>query len=83
MATMGRREMNRKPAPEAPQQGIAIPAVNLGVIPTVICPVTTAGAQPQPVGGPIMREGFITTTGVMTPGLIQAALRSNTTYIFD
>jgi hypothetical protein len=68
MATLGRREMTRK-KPEAPAVGIAVPSVNLGAVPTTIYPVTTLGVQPSFLGSPIMREGFITTTGFMPPKL--------------
>jgi hypothetical protein len=70
MATLGRREMSKKSRPnplEAPAVGIAVPAVNLGTIPTKVEPVTTLGIQPPVVGSPIMREDFITTTGFMLP----------------
>jgi hypothetical protein len=70
MATLGRREMKKVPNPEPPQVGIAIPSVNLGVVPTVIYPITTLGVQPSYLGSPIMREGFITTTGLMPPSRI-------------
>jgi hypothetical protein len=67
MATMGRREITKKKHSDSLGLGIATPAVNLSVVPTMICPVTTLGIQPPVVGGPIMREDFITTTGPMPP----------------
>jgi hypothetical protein len=68
MATLGRREMRRNGNPDPPEVRVAIPSVNLGVVPTTVHPVTTQSVQPPAIGGPIMREGFITTTGFMPPG---------------
>jgi len=67
MATLGRRDMTRKnrPDPPEPAAGIAVPFMNLGVLPTTIYPVTTLDLQSPFLGSPIMREGFITTTGFM------------------
>jgi hypothetical protein len=73
MATMGRGKVsvkNRPVPPEVPAVGIAIPAVNLGVVPTTIYPVTTLDVPPSVVGGPIMREDFITRTGFMPPRVV-------------
>ncbi len=67
MATLGRREMTRKANPDPPKADVAIPAVNLGVVPTRVHPVATLGVQPSAIGGPIMREGFITITGFLPP----------------
>jgi hypothetical protein len=74
MATLGRRDITKKkngPDPEMPAIGIAAPTVNLGAIPTTIYPVSTQGVLPSFPGSPIMREGFITTTGIMPPPLKQ------------
>jgi hypothetical protein len=67
MATLGRREMIRKNRPNPPEvpAGVASPSVNLRAVPTTIHPVTTLDVQPSFLGSPIMREGFITATGVM------------------
>ena len=68
MAAMGGRKMTKKNHPDPRETlvgGIAIPAVNLGTVPTMIWPVTTQGVQPSVLGSPIMREDFITTTGIM------------------
>jgi hypothetical protein len=70
MATMGRRKLDRKNGPGTPDMGavgIAAPSVNLGAIPTTIVPVSTLDVQPSFLGGPIMREGFITATGSVPP----------------
>ncbi len=70
MATLGRREIMSNTEPASPKVAVAIPSVNLGVIPTRIYPVTTLDVPPSAVGGPIMREGFITTTGFMPPRIV-------------
>jgi hypothetical protein len=70
MAALGRREIAKKNPPvpaEEMTMGIAIPPVNLGVVPAVISPIVTLGVPPSFLGGPIMREDFITTTGFMPP----------------
>lgn len=69
MATLGRREMSKKNHPkpsDAPAVGISAPVVNLTASPVKVEPVTTLGVQPSFVGSPIMREDFITRTGVMS-----------------
>jgi hypothetical protein len=68
MATLGRREMTKKNHPKpsgVPAAGISAPTVNLTASPVKVEPVTTLGVQPSFVGTPIMREDFITVTGLM------------------
>lgn len=68
MAALGRRKMTEKNASDirkSPAIGVAVPSVNLNVVPATIFPMTTQGIQPSNLGNPIMREGFITTTGIM------------------
>jgi len=48
-----------------PAVGISAPAVNLATSPVKVELVSTLGVQPSFVGSPIMREDFITRTGVM------------------
>lgn len=70
MATLGRREMTKKNRPEpreVPAVGIGTPTVNLAASPAQVQPVTTLGVQPSFLGNPIMREDFITRTGLMPP----------------
>jgi hypothetical protein len=71
MATLGRREMTNKKErsghSEVPAWGLAVQAVNLNVIIPRIQLVAMPSVQPSFLGGPIMREDFITTTGVMPP----------------
>lgn len=50
------------PAPQAVE--ITSPVFNLVVSPVITQPVATMDAFPQPLGTPIMREGFITETGL-------------------
>jgi hypothetical protein len=70
MATMGRREVRRNltPSQESPM-GLRAPAVNLISGTTIVQPVSTLEIRPSVGGSPIMREDFITTTGVMPPKL--------------
>ena len=42
---------------------IAAPSVNLRAVPMTIYPISTLGVSPSILGGPIMRDGFITATG--------------------
>jgi hypothetical protein len=70
MATLGRREMtekNRRNPPEVPAVGIGGPAVNLTASPFKVQLVTTLDIQSSSLGSPIMREDFITSTGLMAP----------------
>jgi hypothetical protein len=66
MARLAGRKVTKKDHPEpseVPFVAIDTPAVNLVVTPAVVQPVATLGVQPTFLGAPIMREGFITTTG--------------------
>lgn len=68
MATLGRREMTKKNRSKpSPLLGASIsaPNVNLTTGPIKVELVTTFGCQPASVGSPIMREDFITNTGIM------------------
>ncbi len=68
MATLGTREMSKKSSSkpsEAISIGVSGTPVNLTVGPVKVQPVSTVGFQPTSVGSPIMREDFITTTGLM------------------
>jgi len=42
-------------------------SVNLIVNPVMVNPISTAGTPPLGLGLPIMREGFITDTGLFEP----------------
>lgn len=66
MAALGRGKVDkRKPRVFDSPQGIAAQPANLSVIPTVAQPVTIFEVPPV-LGGSIMREDFITTTGLNT-----------------
>ena len=74
MTTMGRRKLAKLPGREvdAPysQSGFAgttSSLANVIVGPFTIQPVATLGLTPPPPGLPIMREGFITETGLLPP----------------
>jgi len=54
----------RSPSAAPPNQAGVMP-VNLIISPVKIEPTATLTRAPIVVGGPIMREGFITETGVM------------------
>lgn len=72
MATLGRGEVNNKiqtRSAGSPSLMITSPIINLSVVPAKIQPTATFGVQPSFVGGPIMREDFITTTGIMSSKL--------------
>ena len=69
MATMGRRKITRakilaKPA-DKPFMGTGSIATNLVISPIQIQPVATQGFELPVLGVPIMREGFITETGLL------------------
>lgn len=49
---------------DEPPQAFDLPAANLIVNPVQMHPVTTVGTVPVTPGSPIMREDFITGTGV-------------------
>jgi hypothetical protein len=69
MATLGTREMTRKnpvKSAEKPSAGIGVMPVNLIANPITVQPASTLGVQTPIVGTPIMREGFITNTGLAT-----------------
>ena len=73
MATLGRREVIKKPHPGSlgsPIVGITGPIVNLSILPVKIQPLATLGMQPIFFGSPIMREDFITATGIMPSRLV-------------
>jgi hypothetical protein len=65
MATMGRRKVRPKRPSDMPVGQIGSPAVNLIVNPFQIQPVATLGFEPSALGTPIMREGFVTETGLL------------------
>jgi hypothetical protein len=70
MATLGGRDMSKRNNPKTPQTpavGIGTQPVNLVASPVRIQPVATLGLQPSCFGSPIMREGFITSTGFLPP----------------
>jgi hypothetical protein len=69
MATLGGREIRKKKRSGQPTEGgnIAAPSVNLIAAPAVIQPVSIVDVQPSSFGGPIMREDFVTRTGIMLP----------------
>jgi hypothetical protein len=69
MAALGRREMTKKNRSDNQEFGIGVaaPSVNLRVLPTMIYPTSTLGVPASILGGPIMREGFITATGCVLP----------------
>jgi hypothetical protein len=68
MAALGTREMSKKnpvKSAENPSAGIGSIPVNLIASPIAVQPVSTLGIQAPIVGTPIMREGFITNTGLV------------------
>ncbi len=67
MAALGRREMTRRKrlGGASDEVNLAAPTANLVVSPATIEPVATLDVQPSPVGRPIMREDFITKTGIL------------------
>lgn len=67
MATLGRREMTKKKRSNQPTTAvnIAAPTVNLIASPALIQPISTLDVQPSSIGSPIMREDFITKTGLL------------------
>ncbi len=70
MATLGRRKMIRKVFrdPSGPfPVGLAVQGINLGLAPSRVQPLAEVGVQPVSLGGPIMREDFITSTTLMPP----------------
>lgn len=65
MATLGRGKMKKdKRGPLDEQSNIPSPAVNLAITSSGVEPTTTLEVQPSAIGGPIMREDFITSTGI-------------------
>jgi hypothetical protein len=68
MATLGTGNItkrHRRGASEVPPVDICAPTVNLVSSPAKVEPAATVGVQPLNLGSPIMREGFITSTGFM------------------
>jgi hypothetical protein len=69
MATMGKRGITRnKPSPEAAELSsscLMLMGINLVIIPAQVQPAATLGLAPSVPGVPIMREGFITGTGLL------------------
>jgi hypothetical protein len=69
MATMGQRRLagNKVLSKHADKTLEAIPAmvINLVTSPIEIQPIATYGFLPPTIGGPIMREGFLTETGFL------------------
>jgi hypothetical protein len=68
MAKMGRRTGREKDISKAFESGQVIPAlhgVNLSIDAIIIEPIATLGSWEAPIGTPIMREGFMTDTGLL------------------
>jgi len=60
--------MNKKPTSPAPREAVGVMPINLVISPVRVEPTATVTCPPTAVGGPIMREGFITGTGfLITP----------------
>ncbi|HLH07905.1 MAG TPA: hypothetical protein VKW78_11760 [Terriglobales bacterium] len=57
--------MKKNKHSEPPRVPMLVVPMNLTVT-TQVCPVVTLTTQPIFGGGPIMREGFITETGLLT-----------------
>ena len=68
MATLGAREVIRKrheKSAENPSVGIESIPVNLIASPITVQPASTLGVPTPAFATPIMREGFITNTGLV------------------
>ena len=81
MATMGRRKIAgaavlKKPA-DKPFAGVGHMAINLVLSPIQIQPIATQGFELPVLGVPIMREGFITETGLLFSSTESHYLSSN------
>lgn len=72
MAAMGEGTMTGTLTTTLTQNLLNSTGAEIGYLPT-IQPVAVSTMPPQIVGGPIMREGFISGTGLLTSGKVPIA----------